>query len=653
MHYVYAKILIVELKLPKFLNSTILASYLALVIVTPLLFSTHNTELFEVPKMLFVYFFAAVILTLTKIKFILEKKKSIPFDLVTVSFAAFVLVQVASTITSIDKFTSIFGYPSRLNGGLASQFAYFVIFTCALINLTRENVKKIAVAAVLSATAVALWGIPAHFGKDPNCLVLTGSLTSTCWQQEFDPTRRIFSTLGQPNWLASYLVLILPLAISQIFVTKNAQKKIMFAAITLVIFTAAIFTNSRGGAVGAVIAILTFTALLGTKKIQKNFKVFLALAAPIIIAALVFGSTLISRINEIVSPQDSPGTESSKIRLIVWQGAMDIAKAHPLLGTGPETFAYSYYKLRPAAHNLTTEWNFFYNKAHNEFLNYAANVGLLGLGSNLVFLSVALYSIWKVTRNSKDQSTELYSSAVFSAVIGYQTTIFFGFSVVTTQLLMFLLIAFVLIQADQTKFKVVNLAILKNRFLAFVSVVAVAVIGLYLTAFVLRLLAADIMISRAKNTSLQPETLLTFTNVLTISPVKNPYYLADTAVALATYGANSQDEKTRRSLTEQSKKLAKSALDISPQNIIVIRRIANAYILISGIDQTFYGKTADIGELIATLAPTDPQSYLTLAKIQIAIEQNEDAKNSLQKALDLKPDYQEAKLLLKQLTNNN
>src|SRR3990167_2046009 len=72
-------------------------------------------------------------------------------------------------------------------------------------------------------------------------------------------------------------------------------------------------------------------------------------------------------------------TESLDIRKIVWKGAVDLGLKNPLFGTGVETFAYSYYLVRPKEHNLTSEWDYLYNKAHNEYLNYFATTGFIGL----------------------------------------------------------------------------------------------------------------------------------------------------------------------------------------------------------------------------------------------------------------------------------
>ncbi|MBI2012335.1 hypothetical protein HYS90_00220 [Candidatus Curtissbacteria bacterium] len=173
----------VEGKIVKVADKIIWLSYFALAAVTPLVFSTQNSELFEVPKMHFVYLLATIIFFSTLIKVSLGGKILVPKSLPLAAFSIFFLFQIFSTLTSIDKFTSVFGYPTRLNGGLLSQASYFVILACAFMNLNPSRAKKLLMTIVITALAVALWGIPGHFGRDPSCLILTGKLTSTCWQK--------------------------------------------------------------------------------------------------------------------------------------------------------------------------------------------------------------------------------------------------------------------------------------------------------------------------------------------------------------------------------------------------------------------------------------------------------------------------------------
>jgi len=682
-------------KISKLIDRVIWFSYLALAIITPLLFSTKNSELFEVPKMVFVYFAATVILFATLIKFVLAGKILIPKSWPLATFLIFLIFQILSTFASIDKFTSIFGYPSRLNGGLLSQFAYFAILTTALINLNLAKARQLLLAIVTSAVAVSLWGIPAHFGRDPSCLILSGRLTSSCWQKDFDPTLRIFSTLGQPNWLASYLVIVLPLAISFILVFSKNLPKFLLTLISLIIFTALIMTNSRAGLAGLVLSLAIFFFWQRLQALRQNLKYLFILFFGFTVITVIFGTSLFSRIGEAlksdqlpqstnqkpetsqVSPQTAP-TESGQIRLVVWQGALAVFKHWPILGSGPETFAYSYYLFRPASHNQTTEWNFFYNKAHNEFLNYLANVGILGTLAYVAFLFFVIWQLFKISRGKSSEAAVL-AKATLSAVVGYQTTIFFGFSTVAGQVVMFLLIASALAFIDKNNLKEIDshgpkavvlssslkipfISVLKSRVFSLrikfglfkktafkiVTVLILAVFGLYLIFGVLRIYFADLLISRAKAID-SAGSLTIYSDAVSIFPVSNPFYLADFAYESAIYAASSDSPQTAKGLATQTDTLAKKALLQSPNNLIIERRVANAYLLISAVDEKYAKVALTTGQKLTQLAPTDPQVYLTLGKIQAGLGKNEEAKKTLTIALNLKPDYQEAKELLEQL----
>ncbi len=101
-------------------------------------------------------------------------------------------------------------------------------------------------------------------------------------------------------------------------------------------------------------------------------------------------------------------------------------RRYPIFGTGVETFAYSYYETRPVGHNYVSEWNFLYNKAHNEYLNFAATTGSVGLSSYLILIVVSVFVF------IKNKRADLLAGY---AAIGL--TNFFGFSVVVVSLLFF------------------------------------------------------------------------------------------------------------------------------------------------------------------------------------------------------------------------
>lgn len=636
--------------------------FLALAVITPLIFTTQTTELYEVPKMYFVYLATALLTITTLLRFALTRQIKIPTSMIVNSFAIFIIFQAVSTITSTDKFTSIYGYPTRLNGGLLSQFAYFVIFITALLNLTSEKAKKITVTAIFSAVAVSLWGIPSYFGRDPSCLVLTGKLTSACWQKEFDPTLRIFSTLGQPNWLASYLVLILPIALYKTISSKSREVKNIFLSSSIIIFLALVLTNSRAGAIGAIVAIVLLIILVGRKTLMENHVLVASLAIVFVLTTIIFGTKLTSRIKEGINSQQlkaatsqapttptqtsltSGGTESGQIRLIVWRGAINIFRRWPLTGSGPETFVNSYYLYRPLAHNQTTEWEFYYNKAHNEFLNYLANTGALGFLSYIIFLSMVSIFLF----NQADRQNR----AVLAAITGYQITIFFGFSTVATSLISTMFIALAILTSNQNQQKTYALNFLKNKATLYMSLILIALFGFYILTFVSRLYFTETLTKRAQSSG-SLSGLLAYRNAITTSPVKNPYILSDFAYSISAVLDQLQNDDDKQKLIYQANESAQAAIKISPNNYLITQKLAKTYIALANENPKYNNQAISQAKKLTALAPTYPNAFITYAKAQIETGDKIGAHSTLENALKLKSNLPEAQELIDQLTKSD
>ena len=143
--------------------------------------------------------------------------------------------------------------------------------------------------------------------------------------------------------------------------------------------------------------------------------------------------------------------DTSKIRLIVWRGAINLWQSSPknmLIGTGPETFAYNFLPYRPKELNQTSEWDFLYNKAHNEYIDILVEQGLIGFTAYLILLGIFVRQFLSInsklqitsSKNTKYKilDTKYLSVALLSGWIGFLVTNFFGFTVVPTALLFWL-----------------------------------------------------------------------------------------------------------------------------------------------------------------------------------------------------------------------
>jgi O-antigen ligase len=664
-------------KRESFFDQAIAYSFYLLVFFVPIIFTTSNYELFEFPKMLLVYFFAALILFLWIAKSFWEKKFTFTNTPLTIPLFLFLTSQILSTIFSIDRHTSIFGYYSRFNGGLLSTFSYLILFFAAVSNLNRVKALRLAAIAILSSLFVSLWGIPSHFGYDPSCFLIRGKLDATCWSQDFQPTLRIFSTLGQPNWLAAFLVMTIPLSLAFGLFVKQIPLKIFFFLAFASCFLAFLFTNSRAGALALAFSLLVFFGILAFCNL-KNLKaflekpkfsispnlVFISLSLlSISISTLFFGGFLIGRVKEAAreslsqtqetQPLVAAGTESGQIRLIVWRGALDVFAHYPLFGSGVETFGYSYYQYRPTEHNLTTEWNFLYNKAHNEYLNFLATTGFVG--TLTYFLLIIFFIVWTLRFLIIKKVSPLNASnwpliaGIFAGYLAYLVQNFFGFSVVAISLLFFLYpaLAFLIFGTGNR----ISLNLKLNTFSARAIIMFVSLFFLLIISLVARTFLADLAFARGHGLFQLGDYEGADSNLkraVSLIPFTEPLYLSYLGYNASFLAAEEGSKESLQEALTQTKK----TLQISPTNLSLWRNAVNIYLELATIDPRFLTQAQISAEAAAKLAPTDAETQFLLAQVQKLVGNDAQAIETLEKVLKLKPNYQEAKDLLLEWTKN-
>ncbi len=433
--------------------------YSLLFFVTPLIMTKSTSELFEFNKMLFIYAVTILISFFWLLKMVINRKIILKKTFLDIPIAIFFLSQLISTIISIDKHTSFFGYYGRFNGGMLSVLSYIILYFAFVSN--SPNVEKTLKAILTSSFLVILWAIPGKLGHDLTCLLFTGQFNNSCWDNStlaFRPELRAFSTLGQPNWLGAYLAVTFFIGVYFLIKNFKTNKYLILNTCYLILnFSMILFSRSRSGIGAVIVGLILFTGYYSFF-IKANVKKVLIILLIVTIVPTLFFKTGIDQVDKFLtfktyknipppipyslSPKPYSLTpnisESFDIRKIVWKGAWQLGLKYPFFGTGVETFAYSYNFVRPIAHNLTSEWDYVYNKAHNEYFNFLATTGFIGLGSYLLMIIfVVTYGI----KNYKKSLTPLLIISYITILI----TNFFGFSTTTIQLFFFLIPAFIIV----------------------------------------------------------------------------------------------------------------------------------------------------------------------------------------------------------------
>src|SRR3989344_5785015 len=222
--------------------------FLALFIITPFLFTPFNSELFELNKMLFVYAITTIIVGTWVTKSIAVKRLIFKRTFLDIPLLAFLASQILSTIFSIDRHVSLWGYYSRFNGGLISTISYILLYWAYVSNVPDlASVKKHLKYLLVSGLIISLYGIFEHFGVSPSCILIYRQFNDSCWVQ--DVQNRVFATLGQPNWLAAWLVGLAPLAWVSTHNTVPVKSRfwVFWAVLSGLLFLTTIYTKSRSG----------------------------------------------------------------------------------------------------------------------------------------------------------------------------------------------------------------------------------------------------------------------------------------------------------------------------------------------------------------------------------------------------------------------
>jgi O-antigen ligase/Tfp pilus assembly protein PilF len=594
-------------------------------IFIPLIFTPINLELFEFPKFIILLSGTIIIAGAWLVDYYHTRNLRIKLNLISYSVLLILATQTLATIFSINPYTSFWGFYSRFHQGLLTTICYSIIYFAAASWLDKKSTLKLIKVTVITSILVGLYAILEHFGIDKNY-----------WVQ--DVQNRPFSTLGQPNWLAAYLIpnIFLTFYLSQI----NKKSSTFFSISSLILFTALIFTKSRSGIISFGFSYLAYWFLLIRQFNFKLIKTQLVRSSLILlIPTVIFGTSFTPSLYQLLSSDSSSqitlapsgtvletgGTESGDIRKIVWSGALKLITKYPLLGTGPETFAYTYYWQRPITHNMTSEWDFLYNKAHNEYLNIASGAGLIGLLAYLYWhfavLSLSFNTIPKTKKASqvKEDNLRFLYPVLGASIIAFTITNFFGFSVIPVYLLLTLISALPQTIGNEPQTSSVTSPI--YYLLIFIPLL-----------YSLNIFVSDVNYAKGKrylDAGQLAKALPLLQKAVSARPGLDLFH-ATLGEAYAAIG------QTNKALEQISINKAQN-----PYHLNFYKSRAKIYLTLASIDPKYHAQAAEELENARRLAPTDPKLAYNLGLVYTRLDDLAKAEVNLKDAISLKPNYAE------------
>ncbi len=222
--------------------------------------------------------------------------------------------------------------------------------------------------------------------------------------------KRISATYICPNHFAGLLEMMIPFAVSYAIMSRlKVTWKCIIGASGLVMITAMVFTQSRGGWAALGAGMIT----VGLVSIRKVKVPVVALATPAIITAalLVFllasTPTLKERVTETFQEEDT----SYANRKYAWLDTLEMAKHNFILGSAPGTYKYAFTRYQRPGYFVQV------NHAHNDYLQTLAEYGIIGLMIVMAMIVIVSRTAGRMMGALKDRDDLACISGIFGAFI--------------------------------------------------------------------------------------------------------------------------------------------------------------------------------------------------------------------------------------------
>ena len=347
-------------------------------------YRTRILDFLEISILIFVYIYALGLFTskslisiglgisciLWFIKAILEKNYN--FCKTKLDFAIIIFI--------VGLLFSLFDFWGEVVFG-RSKFMIAILFYYVVVNSIKKikHVKSLSYTVLVSASFASIYGLYQHYYLNASRV----------------------DGFSFPLSFGGMLAIIMMFTIGYIMSSKtNNKNKIILSGLTLLFGVNLLFTKSRGAWLGFLSAIPILT-WLRDKRLVIGFSVLL------IIVAFLLPNVYINRFKSSFNVTDN---RSNLARIALWKGSLLMLKDHPINGVGLGNFMNEYEAHYRQPHTTTTV------HAHNNFLQFAAETGLVGL-SAFIFLMYkvlkVLYLGWKKIKGK----WSLYLQGAFFSVI--------------------------------------------------------------------------------------------------------------------------------------------------------------------------------------------------------------------------------------------
>ena len=225
---------------------------------------------------------------------------------------------------------------------------------------------------------------------------------------------RVFSFFTQPLEYSTFMIMAFPFAFLSFVAAPSLGGKLLFGAVTALIFAGFIVSFSRGPTLALALTVL-FMGLF-----DRRVRVWIWLgAAGLMVGIVAYWPLIVEKIGQRVT-----GSENITLRFSLWQNGMEIFLQNPLRGIGFGSYpGYHVESIRANQIGPMYEYSWAHiervTTVENIYISLAAETGLLGLLAFGFLITVTLTMFLRLHRHLSDDVSRRMNLASGTAILAY------------------------------------------------------------------------------------------------------------------------------------------------------------------------------------------------------------------------------------------
>jgi tetratricopeptide (TPR) repeat protein len=380
-------------------------SLYVLVFLLPILFLPWTANVLDFNKQAALILLVFISIFAWMLKILISGKASFNFSVVHLPVIVLFLVYAASTIFSLWRYGSFWGWPGLTSESLISLLALVLLYFLIINIFKRKEIFYVIFCLILSGFLSVIYGLFQLFGKYVIPIGFTKSVS--------------FNTIGGVNGLAVFVAVLLPLIIIALVVSKQKGLRILFVIAALLSAALLLLINFQI-AWWLVIAGCALIIAFGTQKRDIFDNRWLVLPMFFLAVALLFSFFRFQ----------IPGTPERPVEVFLthrasFNIAFEALKNSPVVGSGPGTFINNFSKFKDISFNNSSLWDMRFDWASSKALTIMGTVGILGILSFLAlmgfFIFYGIKFLFTSAYQKEEEGQELFSLLGLGIFISFLT----------------------------------------------------------------------------------------------------------------------------------------------------------------------------------------------------------------------------------------